>query len=238
MTFDLKILSSLLVISFLWVAPSANATDNYEYVDSSDLSFEVTFENNLYNGTVTEFINPVTKRSGLYVKIKDTRITSFTCNGQNIEIKNNKIDDSILETTKYGKIKIGLWGQRSNDVIVWVTPEQKKALQELTSSKQSQSIFPTLGKDLKGNNEVRVKNPNDFEVTVGLRSGNSGKDFSVAANGIASVFVPDSVYQIYFVYSNKPDALFQGDDFSLNNNGIEIKIVKVVGGNYGIKQVK
>lgn len=33
-------------------------------------------------------------------------------------------------------------------------------------------------------------------------------------------------YKIYFVYSNKPDALFQGDDFVLNSNGIEIQIVK------------
>lgn len=133
MKLNFKILSSLFAISFLLVSSSANAADNYEYVDSSELSFEVTFENNLYNGTVTEFINPVTERSGLYIKIKDTIITSFTCNGQNIEIKNNKINDSIVETTKYGKIKIGLWGQQSNDVIVWLTPEQKKALQELVS---------------------------------------------------------------------------------------------------------
>jgi len=56
MKFNLKILlSSLLVISFLMVVSSANAADDYEYVDSSDLSFKVKFENNLYNGTVTEF---------------------------------------------------------------------------------------------------------------------------------------------------------------------------------------
>ena len=54
---------------------------------------------------------------------------------------------------------------------------------------------------------------------------------------MASVFIPNGKYEIYFVYSNKPDALFKGDDFSLNNNGVEIRIVKVVGGNYGIRQV-
>ena len=85
---------------------------------------------------------------------------------------------------------------------------------------------------------MRVRNPNDFEVTVGLRTEKSGKDFQVASNSIASVFIPDGAYEIYFVYSSKPDALFKGDDFSLSKNGIEIKIVKVVGGNYGIKQVK
>jgi len=40
------------------------------------------------------------------------------------------------------------------------------------------------------------------------------------------------------VYSSKPDELFQGDSFTLNGNGVEIQIVKVVSGNYSIRQVK
>jgi len=95
----------------------------------------VTFKDNLYSGTVTEFINPVTNKSGLYIKIQDTIITSLTCNGKNIEIKNNKIDDSFVDTANFGKVKIGLWGQQSINVIVWLTSEQKKAFQELISSK-------------------------------------------------------------------------------------------------------
>jgi len=134
MKFYLRILLTL-AISLIMFVSNANGDDDYDYVDSFDLSFKVTFENNLYNGTVTEFINPVTKRSGLYVKINDTKITSLTCNGKNIELKNNKINDSFVETIKYGKIKIGLWGQGSNDVIVWLKPEQKKAFKELCSSK-------------------------------------------------------------------------------------------------------
>ena len=85
---------------------------------------------------------------------------------------------------------------------------------------------------------MRVKNPNDFKVSVGLRKGNSGKDFEVSANGTASVYVSDGSYEIYFVYSTTPDALYQGDNFTLSNNGVEIQIVKVVGGNYGIRRVK
>ena len=73
---------------------------------------------------------------------------------------------------------------------------------------------------------------------MGLRSGDKGKDFEIAANGVSSVYVPDESYNIYFVYSNKPDALFQGDSFALNGNGVEVQIVKVVGGNYGIRRVK
>ncbi|MHB9023414.1 MAG: ankyrin repeat domain-containing protein [Armatimonadota bacterium] len=102
-----------------------------------------------------------------------------------------------------------------------------------------QSIFPTFPQAIPaGANEVRVRNPNDFVVTVGLRQGKQGKDFQVPANGVQSVSVPNGKYDIYFVYSSKPDALFQGDSFTLANNGVEIQIVKVVNGNYNIKQVK
>ena len=113
---------------------------------------------------------------------------------------------------------------------------------EKAGAKSSQALegkpLPPFKVELKGQNEVRIKNPNVFTVTVGLRSGNQGKDFEVTANGISSVYVPNGGYKIYFIYSNKSGALFQGDDFYLDNHGIEIKIVKVVGGNYGIKQVK
>jgi hypothetical protein len=75
-------------------------------------------------------------------------------------------------------------------------------------------------------------------VKAGLRSGGKGKDLEVPANGVKSVYVPDGKYDIFFVYSDKPDNLFQGDGFTLNGNGVEIRIVQVVNGNYGIRQVK
>lgn len=100
------------------------------------------------------------------------------------------------------------------------------------------TFLPPFKLELQGQNEVRIKNPNYFNVTVGLRSGIQGKDFEATGNGVASVFVPNGKYEIYFVYFNKPDSLFRGDDFTLNDNGLEIQIVKAVGGNYGIRQVK
>jgi hypothetical protein len=124
----------ILTIAFIAIFSIANATDKYEYVKSSELDFKIKFEDNRYSGTLTEFINPVTKLSGLYVKLNDTKITSLTCNGKNIALKNDKINDSLVETVKYGNIKLGLWGQGSNDLIVWLKPDQKKAFQKLISS--------------------------------------------------------------------------------------------------------
>lgn len=108
-------------------------------------------------------------------------------------------------------------------------------IRELPTGSQ---LLPPFESKLKGTNEVRIRNPNQFSVAAGLRMSNKGIDFEVPAKGKASVFVPNGNYDIYFVYSTKPDALFQGDSFTLNSNGVEIQIVEVVGGNYGIRRVK
>ena len=100
------------------------------------------------------------------------------------------------------------------------------------------SLLPPFAAELRGKNEVRILNPNSFSVEVGIRSSQGGKDFDVPANGRQSAQVPNGRYDIYFVYSDNPEALFQGDSYTLNNNGVEIHIVKVVNGNYGIRQVK
>ena len=127
------------------------------------------------------------------------------------------------------------WGQNQKAYIK-KSSKENNAGREINSAVSS--IFPEFKKQLKGSNEVRIKNPNDFKVAVALRSGDGGKDFDVPQEGVVSVYVPDGMYEIYFVYSNNPNALFMGDNFNLNQKGVEIKIVKVVGGNYGIKRIK
>lgn len=109
---------------------------------------------------------------------------------------------------------------------------------EVTFHKKAEKIFPAFTDELQGQNPVRVRNPNEFAVAAGVRSGKKGKNLDIPANGVETVYIPDGKYDIYFVYSNKPEALFQGDSFTLNDNGVEIQIVKVVNGNYSIRQVK
>lgn len=98
--------------------------------------------------------------------------------------------------------------------------------------------WPGYSIELAGLHEVRVKNPNDFKVRVGLRSDGKGNDFIVSPNGLESVNVPNGRYDIYFNYSSDPGGLYQGDGFTLENNGVEITITRVVNGNYGIRKVK
>ena len=111
----------------------------------------------------------------------------------------------------------------------------------IASAKSTQSeakSLPPFHENLSGANEVRVRNPNDFSVKTGIRSGLKGVDLDVPANSTRSAYIPNGRYDIYFIYSDKADALFQGDSFHLSDNGIEIHIAKVVNGNYNIRQVR
>ena len=109
---------------------------------------------------------------------------------------------------------------------------------KVTGGESNHSVLPPFSITLAGKNEVRIRNPNEFIVESGIRQGQHGINMEVPANGVTSVYIADGKYDIYFVYSTKPDALFQGDSFTLNNNGVEIQIVKVVDGNFNIRQVK
>lgn len=117
-------------------------------------------------------------------------------------------------------------------------PEQPKQQSTEDVDFPKTKNWPSLTADLSGPIEVRVKNPNNFKVRVALRSAGKGKDFVVPTNDMASVRVPSGRYDVYFQYSSDPDGLYQGDSFELRSNGVEIQIVKIVNGNYGIRKVK
>ena len=122
----------------------------------------------------------------------------------------------------------------------WLVGEKEKpvpASMEKTPDARF-SALPPFREPASGSNEVRVRNPNTFSASVGLRSGDKGNDFQVGPKAVASVYVPDGAYEVYFVYSTEPQALYQGDSFNLQGNGVEIQIVEVVNGNYGIRRVK
>ena len=176
---------------------------------------------------------------GNKIKIKNFNAVQIPPNN-NIVASSVKLDNDFLITavvlnSEEKEVPINIL--KKLDLII-ISKLNKNSEAYATHNLQATELLPPFTNTLSGKNEVRIKNPNEYKVFVGLRTGKLGKNFEVAPNGITSVKVPNGKYKIYFVYSNKPKALFQGDDFSLDNNGIEIQIVKIVGGNYGIKQVK
>jgi len=110
--------------------------------------------------------------------------------------------------------------------------ENPEKVTAITPNRRISEKLPKFEVELQGSNEVRVVNPNEFNVVAGIRSSNKGKDFNIPAKSRHSVFIPDGNFDIYFIYSNEPKALYQGESFTLSQNGVEIQIVKVVGGNY------
>jgi len=110
-------------------------------------------------------------------------------------------------------------------------------------AREERPKWPPYTGELRGKHEVRIDNPNKCAVKVGLRCGSKGRDFTVGAVGKASVYVPAGDYDIFFQYDDDPESLYQGDSFKLAINGlvirgVEIRLVQVVDGNYGIRKVK
>jgi|GEM_PF-5895949 len=100
------------------------------------------------------------------------------------------------------------------------------------------SALPGYTVELDGVNKVQIENPNSFDIVAGIRSGSKGKNLNVPAFATRSTSAPDGDYELYFVHSGKPDALFKGDSFSLKGQSISIRIMQASEGNYRIQQVR
>lgn len=95
---------------------------------------------------------------------------------------------------------------------------------------------------LEGGRTITIINPTSTCVVAAVYScqGNelgSERDLVfVPSNGRGIVTAPEGRYRPYFVYASDPKAVYQGEDFSLwwPVAGVEIRLVKVVDGNYRI----
>lgn len=159
----------------------------------------------------------------------------------------NEPIDPIREASIQGLVRTGspkamdtllklMRGRQASVIIRAILDYGSDAMRAAVPAMLSEKLPPYAG-DLVGMNPITVRNPNGFSVVAGIRSGPLGKNVAIQSNGYNTVCVPNGTYDIYFVYSSNPDAMFQGDGFTLNNNRVEIHIVKVLGGNYHIRQI-
>jgi hypothetical protein len=61
---------------------------------------------------------------------------------------------------------------------------------KVTFFTKTKKILPEFTDELKGHNPVRVRNPNEFAVAAGIRSGNKGKNLDVPAIGVKTGYIP------------------------------------------------
>jgi hypothetical protein len=205
--------------NYMIVEPSRNVALS----DNEALSIVVSGRNNKNKDLIWRHL----------VFVKANRGYHLSCNGEADQALVAKLCDPIMRSV--ASIR-GIDVNNSSGTSHGATTAKGVLPKDIGNSRNI--LLPPITSDLRGQNELRVRNPNEFTVMVGVRSSNGGMDFDVPANGQGSIYIPNGQYDIYFVYSNNPSALFQGDSFNLYENGVEIQIVRVVNGNYGIRQVK
>jgi hypothetical protein len=111
----------------------------------------------------------------------------------------------------------------------------------LTESFRAGPDWPTYSGELYGSSDLLIKNPQEFEVKVGLRSNGKGRDFMVAADDQRTVSVPPGRYEIYFRYGSDPNGLYRGDDFTIGperNRITTITLTQSPDGNYPVRKIK
>ncbi len=81
--------------------------------------------------------------------------------------------------------------------------------------------------EIKGSNEVSIRNPNNFPVLVMIRCEEKGLHIEMPASSRTFVYLPDGGFQISYVFANVPNALMRGDHIrlpSINKVRIDIPV--------------
>ena len=68
----------------------------------------------------------------------------------------------------------------------------------------------------RGAFEMRIYNQSNSAVSVGLRKGERGADFTITANGERRMKVPRGTYRLFFIYSDDPYTLHSGSTIPIN----------------------
>lgn len=77
--------------------------------------------------------------------------------------------------------------------------------------------LPVFTRSLReGRFEIRLLNPADTPMTVGLRQDKLGRDATVAPKGQASVFVDKGVYGLYFLRGDEPYTLYEATPITID----------------------
>lgn len=81
----------------------------------------------------------------------------------------------------------------------------------------------------EGSYEIKIYNPLDTSVKVGLRSGKRGKNISIPAGSVKSIKVPRGDYQFVYIRDDEPTELQQGGSVTIDGlfvGDIEVMLLK------------
>jgi len=159
-------------------------------------------------------------------ELKDGRLTYDLVNF------NNKYEGIFLD-------EFSIKSTNGRDDLIRVDNEE--IIAKYNSSKYNFSpmkVLPIRSKGISdGPSIISFNNPNDYNIAIAVISGDAASYLTVSSNQGRSFKVPNSTFEIYYVTSNEPDALYQGDTVTLKNQKLEITFSLKADGNYGYKRV-
>jgi len=86
---------------------------------------------------------------------------------------------------------------------------------------------PPCTTELKGSNEVRIRNPNNFPVLVMIRCEEKGLHLEIPAKSKTLAYLPNGGFQVSYIFANVPNAVMRGDHIHLpviNRINIDIPV--------------
>ena len=94
--------------------------------------------------------------------------------------------------------------------------------------------FPIYRDLLRGTNAFRVINPGKSQVRVALRSGTKGITFDVPSLKAMSVAIPEATFDVYLLYSDRPEAAFRADSVKVDRRIMELLLSADEPGGYSL----
>jgi len=87
--------------------------------------------------------------------------------------------------------------------------------------------IPSCKKEIKGSNEVCIRNPNSFAVLVMIRCEEKGIHIEMPSRSKTFVYLPNGSFQVSYVFASVPNAVMRGDHIHLpaiNRINVDIPI--------------
>ncbi len=85
-----------------------------------------------------------------------------------------------------------------------------------------------------GIHNLRINNPSQSAVQVGIRTENQGRDVNVAAGGSQTLRLEQGTYQIFYIYRDEPSALLGGGSVTLESFGLPDADVTLMDGGFSV----
>lgn len=108
--------------------------------------------------------------------------------------------------------------------------EQKSEVGESERGEMRKVRLPDFTYQLReGSYEMKIHNPLDVEVIVGVRSDKRGKNLSIGPGGTKSIKVPRGEYEIFYIRSDEPTRLLEGGTVKIDGlfvGDVDIYLIK------------